>query len=123
MKKSNLRKITLVLILTIILTMVTLNVYATGTSDNPLVPTIPSINGGNNNGNNSNTIENPSDNTNLIPPTTTTNTTTNTISNYTNNTSLPQTGDASDYAIFMLIAVAILIAVYAYKKSRDYKNI
>lgn len=122
MKNSNVRKIVLTLILTIILTMITLNIYATGTSNNPLLPNIPSINGGNS-VENSNTTDNPSGTTgNLIPPATT-NTTTNSISNGTNNTKLPQTGDASDYAIFMLIIVAILVAVYAYKKARDYKNI
>lgn len=54
---------------------------------------------------------------------TTTNTTiaptTNTVSNY-QNTALPQTGDASDYAIFLVIVLVAAIAVYAYKKVRDY---
>lgn len=52
--------------------------------------------------------------TNVVTPTTNT-----TGSNY-QNTTLPQTGDASDYAIFLLIVVAAIVAVYAYKKVRDY---
>ena len=60
-------------------------------------------------------------NTLVVKPIVTSNTTTNTTgSTYQNNTSLPQTGDASDYAIFAVIAVAVVVAIYAYKKVRDY---
>ena len=38
----------------------------------------------------------------------------------TNQNTLPQTGDASDYAIFMLIVVAIVVAIYAYRKVKEY---
>ena len=41
----------------------------------------------------------------------------------TTETKLPQTGDASDYVIFALVAVCIVVAVVAYKKVRDYNNI
>ncbi len=37
-----------------------------------------------------------------------------------NESNLPQTGDASDYAIFMLIIVSIVVAVYAYRKVKEY---
>ncbi len=61
---------------------------------------------------------------NPTPDTTPTPTTPNeTADANQNNGNLPQTGDASDYAIFMLIVVAIVVAVYAYKKVRDYNNI
>ena len=46
--------------------------------------------------------------------------TTNTTGSTYQNTALPQTGDASDYAIFMLILVAAVVAVYAYKKVKEY---
>ena len=41
----------------------------------------------------------------------------------TTETKLPQTGDASDYAIFALVAVCIVVAIVAYKKVREYNNI
>lgn len=59
-------------------------------------------------------------NTNVITPNTQQNTITNTTGSTYENTTLPQTGDASDYAIFMLIVVSGIVAVYAYKKVREY---
>ena len=51
---------------------------------------------------------------------TNTNTNTNkTTSVYNNTTSLPKTG-ANDYAVFLIIAICAVSAVYAYKKIRDY---
>ena len=44
----------------------------------------------------------------------------NTTGSTYDNTTLPQTGDASDYAIFMLIVVAGVIAVYTYRKVKQY---
>ena len=41
----------------------------------------------------------------------------------TNQNTLPQTGDASDYAIFLLIGVCVVVSVYAYKKVREYNRI
>lgn len=36
---------------------------------------------------------------------------------------LPQTGDASDYAIFLLIGLFAVISIYAYRKVKDYNRI
>lgn len=36
---------------------------------------------------------------------------------------LPQTGDASDYAIFLLIGLFAVVSIYAYKKVKDYNRI
>lgn len=47
-------------------------------------------------------------------------TTANQEAGYTNSNNLPQTGDASDYAIFALIAICIVASIYAYKKVREY---
>lgn len=58
--------------------------------------------------------------TNVAPTTEANTATTNTT---TTETKLPQTGDASDYAIFLLVAVSIIVSIYAYKKVRDYNNI
>lgn len=40
-----------------------------------------------------------------------------------NQNTLPQTGDASDYAIFLLIGACVVVSIYAYKKVRDYNRI
>ena len=48
------------------------------------------------------------------------NTTTNTNTAVNNNTNLPQTGDASDYAIFLFIAVCSVVGIYAYRNYRNY---
>lgn len=45
----------------------------------------------------------------------------NNTSTYTN-TTLPQTG-AGDYTMILMIGVLGVVAVYAYKKVRDYKNV
>ena len=112
MRKMSMKKEILVIMMVVLMLLtVSTKVLATGTGG-PI-----SIN-----------IVAPTTNTTTETNTTTTNTTTNivtpattntTTSNY-QNTTLPQTGDASDYAIFLLIAVAIIVAVYAYKKVRDY---
>lgn len=91
-------------------------------SSNPVTPpnvSLPPMDGDGNNTQDSNSVndEIPIANQNTVQPTT--QNTQNTISTY-QNTTLPQTGDASDYAIFMVIVVAIIVAVYAYKKVRDY---
>ena len=113
MKRMNLRKEILVIVM-IIVAMLTISskVLATGTSDNPIqIPTI-------------NAVTTPDTNTEaneVVPTTNNIAPTTNTEgSNYQNTTTLPQTGDASDYAIFMLIVVAGIVAVFAYKKVREY---
>jgi hypothetical protein len=58
---------------------------------------------------------------NTVDTNTVTNTATNT-STYNNTSNLPQTG-ADDYAVITMIAILAVVAVYAYKKIRDYKNI
>lgn len=121
MKNSKSNKIVLVVLLMLVVMLVATNVLATGNSGDVIQINITT---------------NPSTNTETPTNTPTVNTTTNTATNvaapitntagstYTNTTgntnTLPQTGDASDYAIFLLIAISIVIAVYAYKKVRDY---
>ena len=54
-------------------------------------------------------------------PTTSLNTVTPTSSsNYGTDSNLPKTGDASDYAIFLFIAVCAVVAIYAFRKYRNY---
>lgn len=113
MKKMNVRKeILIIMMVLLMLVTISTKVLATGTSGpitiNIIAPTTETPTTDTNT--TANTI------TNVVAPVTTN----STVSNYQNTTTLPQTGDASDYAIFLLIAVAIVIAVYAYKKVRDY---
>lgn len=115
MKKMSMKKeILIIMMVVLMLVTISTKVLATGTggpiSINITAPTTnTTITDTNTTAPTTNTT------TNIVTPATT-NTTT---SNY-QNTTLPQTGDASDYAIFLLIAVAIVVAVYAYKKVRDY---
>lgn len=115
MKKVNVRKSIVVIALVAMFLLIASSVYATGTvSPINIITTTPQTN-------EVTTNQTTNATTNVVVPTT--NTTTNTaVSTYTN-TNLPQTGDASDYAIFLLIVVSVAIAIFAYKKVRDYNNI
>lgn len=109
MKKSSVKRLlVLFTLITIVGIAITTNVNASGAS--PLNIIMP--------GTTNQTT------TNSTTTNTTTNTaTTNTVANIigTNqNSNLPQTGDASDYAIFLFIAVCAVVAIFAYKKYKNY---
>lgn len=119
MKKLNVKKeiLLIVLIFVAILTICS-KVFATGTTINPihLDPTST-----NTNSIDTNQINNTVSTTPV--PTTPVPTTTLPVANNTiaQNTTLPQTGDASDYAIFFIIIVAAIMAIFAFKKVKDYR--
>ena len=112
MKNVKSNKIVLIVLIMLLLMLAATNVFATGNSGDIIqinITTNPSTN----------TATPTNTQTNIAAPMT--NTAGSTYTNNTGNTNtLPQTGDASDYAIFLLIAISIVIAVYAYKKVRDY---
>lgn len=111
MKKVNVRKTIVVIALIAIVLLLSSSVYATGTvSPINIISTTQQTN-------EVTTNQTTNTTTNVVAPTT--NTTNTAVSTYTN-TNLPQTGDASDYAIFLLIVVSVVIAIFAYKKVRDY---
>ena len=111
MKKMNVKKEVLIIAMILIsLFVVSTRVLAT---DGPVQLPI-----GDSNETTDTNAETPADTTNQVVPTA--NQVADTNQNQDN---LPQTGDASDYAIFMLIIVSVVIAVYAYKKVKDYNNI
>lgn len=118
MKKVSVKKeiLTITLIMVAIL-VIGSQVFATGASDNPIqIPVInTTTNAVDTNKQVNETANVVAPTTNIVAPTTNT-----TGSTYQNETKLPQTGDASDYAIFMLIVVATVVAIYAYKKVREY---
>ena len=121
MKKLSLRK-EILLVVAILVVTFALSTSVFATSTNPIQ--IPVINA--NTTTDTNTTDNTTTNTtanttvDLTPVTPTTNTATNTTGSTYENTTLPQTGDASDYAIFAVIGLCIIIAVVAFKKARNY---
>ena len=70
------------------------------------------------NTNTTNTTDTNTTNTNgtVIQPTT------NRISNTTSGNDLPQTGVTEDITVMFFIIVCVIVAIYAYKKIRDYKS-
>ncbi len=114
MKKMSIKKEILIIVMVVLmLAVVSTKVLATGNGGPISINIIaPSTEANTTTNTTTNTATNTT--TNVVAPVTT-----NTVSNY-QNTTLPQTGDASDYAIFALIAVAIGVAAYAYKKVQDY---
>lgn len=107
MVKSSVRNIILVSVLVMMFSLVSSVVLAT---DSPIQ--IPSAN---------TTTEVPANNTTVEANNTTVpNTTTTLVTNRTNDTSLPATGEASDYVVMALIVVATVSAVYAYGKTKKY---
>ena len=130
MSKTKELIICIVVIIALILSITT-NIFATsidellGNMNNPNYQTIPNstnqgiidINGTNNI--NTNNILPENTNTN-INTNTNTNTNLNTSLNINNNTnSIPYTG-VNNFSIIAIIAVCGVVAVYAYKKIRDY---
>lgn len=117
MKKVNVKKeILVVLFIAVAVIAISSKTFATGTSESPIQ--IPTINTTTNSVVTSTNTTNTTNTTavNVLTPATTTDTTSSTYKN----TTLPQTGESSDYIIFTLIVVAIVVAVYAYKKIREY---
>lgn len=106
MVKSSVRNIILVSVLVMMFSLVSSVVLAT---DSPIQ--IPSAN---------TATEVPANNTTVEANNTTVPNTTTLVTNRTNDTSLPATGEASDYVVMALIVVATVSAVYAYGKTKKY---
>lgn len=118
MKKINLKKEILIVTLIIIAIFAMCSkVLATGTTNSPVQ--IPVINTTTNTSDtqtqaNETTANVVNPTANAIAPTT------NTAGSNYEDSKLPQTGDASDYAIFILILISTIVAIYAYRKVREY---
>lgn len=107
MKNLKIRRMIIVLLVAVVMVTISTDVFATD-----LVNPINIL---------TNAEQTPEVNTEVPAPTTNVETpATNAVQN-TN--ALPQTGDASDYAIFLLIAVCVVVSIYAYKKVREYNRI
>lgn len=109
MKRTSIKNLLIVLAIVAALLVVSKSVYATGGIVNPLQVNTVSTN--------TTTTNTTTTNTTRVN-TVTTNTTANTATNTNGN--LPKTGDASDYIIFAFIAVTAVVAIYAYRKVKNY---
>ena len=138
MKKTNLIKVLLVMIVSIMVVLFSSNVLAATDADGyeDLTEALgnSSSNSGNTNNNSANTNTNNANTSTDVPGNETqllanNNNTANTNSNRTNNssiynnTSLPKTGLADSVPVVLLVVVFGVSAIYAYKKINDYKNI
>ena len=114
MKKSNVRKLILMVVVITALCIVSSVNYATG-NVNDLIENITEIPSNGNNVANTNT--NTNNMVQNITPIGGTNTNTN--RNTTTNTALPQTG-VNDTMLWVFIGISVIAAIYTYKKVRDY---
>jgi len=112
---TNLKKVLSIVVIAVLLSTIATMVFAT--NDNFII-----INGTNIE-NNTTDINNVADLNDVVNPLNSIGNTTNNTSIYNNNVSnLPKTG-AGDYTMVLTIAGLIIVAVYAYKKVNDYKNV
>lgn len=109
MKNLKLRKVIIVLLVAVMALTISTKVFATDGIVNPIDITTEKPD---------TSSQTPTTEQQTPTPTTSTDTKTE-----TQETKLPQTGDASDYAIFALVAVCMVVAIVAYKKVREYNKI
>lgn len=122
---TNLKKVLSMVVIAVLLTTVTTMVFAT--NDGFVIINDTNVDANNTTGldnNTTNNITTPVDNNTTNPINSITGTNNTSTYNTTNNTvsNLPKTG-AGDYTMILTIAGLAIIAIYAYKKVSDYKNI
>lgn len=130
MKKTNLMKVILVLIVSamLILSYTTIVNAADANTFEDITPTLDPNAGSSSGSTNANNANANSANTNALVSnsantnTNNTNTNTNNSSVYANS-NLPSTGIGESLPIALLVIVCAISAVYAYKKIKDYRNI
>ena len=122
MLKSKKALILLVSLMVVVLGVaISLPVKATDSGTLPLDNLLAGLNSTDSNTTNTNTTNTTDTNTTntngtVIQPTT------NRISNTTSGNNLPQTGVTEDITVMFFIIVCVIVAIYAYKKIRDYKS-
>lgn len=118
MKNSKLVKTVLIMLISIIMILVSKEIFAAD------IDITPSINNTTNSTRTNNTTTNSTTNNTVSSNNTTNNSVlrTNNTSTY-NNSSLPKTGIEDSLPITVLVVVLGISAVYAYKKIQYYKNI
>ncbi|MCI8346024.1 MAG: LPXTG cell wall anchor domain-containing protein [Clostridia bacterium] len=127
MEKLSVKKLLVLFTLIAIVCMFVTTVKASGPINLLHPPTTTNTQGGtttNTQGGTTTNTQTPITTTNTQRPgSLTTNTlTTNTTPTTNEGSNLPKTGDASDYIIFLIIAVSVVVAIYAFRKYK-YFNI
>ncbi len=131
MKKTNLLKLflTLLLIGSLILGMSSISVYAANEDEENVIDYGNLLDDDDGDGDNEAANNEAGNTNNGLVDDTNTNTNNNTNNNASiyntnnTNTNLPATGITDAVPVAMLIVIAIISALYAYKKINDYKNI
>ena len=123
MKKEKILKMAVVLIISAVLFAMSTNVFAADVDF--FEDTTNQLNTTNTTNNTTNTVNttNTNSNTNTVNTTNTTNTenTTTNANNY--NTNLPKAGAPENTMVGIAITVLAIVAIFAYKKVNQYKNI
>ena len=121
---KNLKMVKIICLIVILATILSGNVFAANESDTTVI--LPnSISNNTSTTTNTPVTNNTANTSNVVAPTnitSATNNTTNNASSY-NTTNLPKTGLEDFTTVFILIAVCVVSAGYAYKKVNDYKNV
>ncbi len=124
MKKEKILKMAVVLIISAVLFAMSTNVFAADVDF--FEDTTNQLNTTNTTNNTTNTVNttNTNSNTNTVNTTNTTSTVdTNTVNTNNYNTNLPKAGAPENAMLGVAITVLAVIAVFAYKKVNQYKNI
>ena len=124
MKKEKILKMAVVLIISAVLFAMSTNVFAADVDF--FEDTTNQLNTTNTTINTTNTVNttNTNSNTNTVNTTNTTNTVnTNTTNTNNYNTNLPKAGAPANTMVGIAITVLAVVAVFAYKKVNQYKNI
>lgn len=119
---TNFKKVLIVLLMAVLMISVSNIVLATEDDENITFIEDEDPNSVTNGKNNTNTTNNTNNtnNTNTTNKTNNTNkTNTNSSSKY-NNTNLPKAGSSDGITVMVVVAVFGILAIYAYKKIRDY---
>ena len=117
MLKSKKALILLVSLMVVVLGVaISLPVKATDSGTLPLDNLLAGLNSTDSNTTNTTGTNTTNTNGTVIQPTT------NRISNTTSGNNLPQTGVTEDITVMFFIIVCVIVAIYAYKKIRDYKS-
>ena len=119
MKKTNLIKVVLVMILSLMLILFSTNVLATDQYED-LTQTLGA---GSNSANNANNAGNVANNANNANNDNNSNNVNNNNSSIYNNSNLPYTGISDSIPVMILLVVFAISAVFAYKKIKEYKNV
>ncbi|MDO5556769.1 MAG: LPXTG cell wall anchor domain-containing protein [Clostridia bacterium] len=118
MKREILKKVALVAIMVLAIVFVSINTFAETLTIQDLAGSGNTAQENTQNTENTQNVENTPSSLVLSS-----NVVNNETSSYTDTTTLPQTGIVDNYVVSILIVAFLIMAAYAYKKIKEYKNI